>query len=155
MNVMENTSLSFEDNKLVADAVNTSCCPHCGSRLTGHGSGGSAAAMQLLSRLSDAQRRVLFYLIAGLTEPQIATKIGRSRHTVHDHTKAIYAAMGVKRRVQLVHLFIGIEPVELLPAEDRQKELVSTIAGTPNADVTRTIITPVPATAFQPALKAG
>jgi DNA-binding NarL/FixJ family response regulator len=59
----------------------------------------------LCAKLSDAQLAVLSHLLDGLTEPKIAAKIGRSRHTVHDHTKAIYAAMNVNSRVQLVLLF--------------------------------------------------
>jgi DNA-binding CsgD family transcriptional regulator len=49
--------------------------------------------------------RVLELLLDGHTEPQIGEILGRSRHTVHDHTKAIYAALGVTSRVQLVLLF--------------------------------------------------
>ena len=42
----------------------------------------------------------------GLWTPQeIAAKIDRSRHTVHDHTQAIYASLGVRSRVELVLLF--------------------------------------------------
>jgi DNA-binding NarL/FixJ family response regulator len=60
---------------------------------------------ELTKKVSPAQMKVLELLLAGLTEPQIAERIGRSRHTVHDHTKAIYAALGVSSRVQLVLLF--------------------------------------------------
>jgi DNA-binding CsgD family transcriptional regulator len=69
---------------------------------------GSQIAQQrpdLMARVSNAQGRVLEFLLAGLTEPQIAEKIGRSRHTVHDHTKAIYSSLNVNNRVQLVLLF--------------------------------------------------
>ncbi len=59
----------------------------------------------LCAKLSDAQLRVLEFLLEGHTEPQIADFINRSRHTVHDHTKAIYQALGVNGRVQLVLLF--------------------------------------------------
>jgi DNA-binding CsgD family transcriptional regulator len=71
------------------------------------GIGGQLAAARpdLLSKVSDAQRIVLEWLLEGLTEPQIAERIGRSRHTVHDHTKAIYASLGVSSRVHLVLLF--------------------------------------------------
>lgn len=65
----------------------------------------AAARPDLLAHVSTAQQRVLELLLAGLTEPQIAERIGRSRHTVHDHTKAIYAALRVSNRVQLVLLF--------------------------------------------------
>lgn len=67
----------------------------------------AASRPDLLANISTAQQRVLELLLAGLTEPQIAERIGRSRHTVHDHTKAIYAALKVSNRVQLVLLFSG------------------------------------------------
>jgi DNA-binding NarL/FixJ family response regulator len=67
----------------------------------------AASRPDLLASISTAQQRVLELLLAGLTEPQIAERIGRSRHTVHDHTKAIYAALKVSNRVQLVLLFSG------------------------------------------------
>jgi DNA-binding NarL/FixJ family response regulator len=59
----------------------------------------------LTNKLSPAQRRVLEYLLEGQTESQIAEHVDRSRHTVHDHTKAIYQTFGVRSRVQLVLLF--------------------------------------------------
>ncbi len=55
----------------------------------------------LLSRLSPAQRRVAELLVAGRSERDIAREIGRSVHTVHDHSKAIYRSWGVKSRREL------------------------------------------------------
>ena len=63
------------------------------------------ARPDLANRLSDAQLRVLEFLLEGHTEPKIAEFVNRSRHTVHDHTKAIYQTLGVNGRVQLVLLF--------------------------------------------------
>jgi DNA-binding NarL/FixJ family response regulator len=76
-----------------------------GGRFEASGLNIAASRPDLLSKVSTAQQRVLEFLLAGLTEPQIADRIGRSRHTVHDHTKAIYASLNVKNRVQLVLLF--------------------------------------------------
>ncbi|MBL9000752.1 MAG: helix-turn-helix transcriptional regulator [Phycisphaerae bacterium] len=76
-----------------------------GGRFEASGLNIAASRPDLLSKVSTAQQRVLEFLLAGLTEPQIAERIGRSRHTVHDHTKAIYASLNVKNRVQLVLLF--------------------------------------------------
>jgi len=70
-----------------------------------HGTSIARQRPDLMNRVSDAQRRVLELLLAGLTEPQIAERLGRSRHTVHDHTKAIYQTLAVNNRVQLVLLF--------------------------------------------------
>jgi DNA-binding CsgD family transcriptional regulator len=75
------------------------------SRFENSGQQIAAGRPDLMGRVSNAQARVLEFLLAGLTEPQIAEKIGRSRHTVHDHTKAIYSALNVNNRVQLVLLF--------------------------------------------------
>src|SRR4051812_17821189 len=79
----------------------------------------AASRPDLLSSVSQAQQRVLELLLAGLTEPQIAERIGRSRHTVHDHTKAIYAALRVCNRVQLVLLFSspGVPAPALQPVQ--------------------------------------
>lgn len=75
------------------------------NRFENTGAAIAAARPDLLAHVSAAQQKVLELLLAGLTEPQIADKIERSRHTVHDHTKAIYAALRVSNRVQLVLLF--------------------------------------------------
>jgi DNA-binding NarL/FixJ family response regulator len=76
-------------------------------------SGAAIAANRpdLLANISTAQQKVLSFLLAGLTEPQIAERIARSRHTVHDHTKAIYSALKVNNRVQLVLLFSTPAPL--------------------------------------------
>lgn len=60
---------------------------------------------ELVKKLSEAQLKVLEYLLEGHSEPKIAEYLNRSRHTVHDHTKAIYQALGVNGRVQLVLMF--------------------------------------------------
>jgi DNA-binding NarL/FixJ family response regulator len=59
----------------------------------------------LLEKLSETQRVVLEFLLEGKTEPEIAAVLDRSKHTVHDHTKAIYQLLGVNNRVHLVLLF--------------------------------------------------
>jgi len=64
-----------------------------------------ASRPDLAQQVSPAQHRVLELLLEGLTEPQIADRLERSRHTVHDHTKAIYASLRVNNRVQLVLRF--------------------------------------------------
>lgn len=94
-------------------------CPHCGKRYDEPVSRTDSLRPDLTAKLSDAQRKILAYLLEGLTEPQIAEKIHRSRHTVHDHTKAIYAAIGVKRRVQLVKMFGG-QSFPTLPVFDER-----------------------------------
>jgi DNA-binding CsgD family transcriptional regulator len=59
----------------------------------------------LLARLTPAQRVVLPYLLEGKTEAEIGKLVFRSRYTVHDHARAIYLALGVRNRVELVLLF--------------------------------------------------
>jgi len=46
-------------------------------------------------------------LVEGKSEREIAETIGRSRHTVHDHTKRIYRAFGVHTRVELAARWNG------------------------------------------------
>lgn len=61
----------------------------------------------IMRRLTPAQRRVVPHLVEGLSETQIAGAVGRSAHTVHDHTKMIYQALGVSNRLQLRDLWFG------------------------------------------------
>ena len=58
-------------------------------------------------RLTPAQRRVIPFLVEGLSETQVAAAVGRSAHTVHDHTKTIYQSLGVSNRLQLRDLWFG------------------------------------------------
>jgi DNA-binding NarL/FixJ family response regulator len=64
-----------------------------------------AQRAQLLAKLTQAQREVMPWLAAGLTEEQISEKVFRSRHTVHDHIKGIYANLGVSSKFELVRLW--------------------------------------------------
>jgi pSer/pThr/pTyr-binding forkhead associated (FHA) protein len=57
-------------------------------------------------RLTAAERRVLTHLLGGSAEKEIATHLGLSRHTVHNHVKRIYSAYGVSTRPELLAHFI-------------------------------------------------
>lgn len=57
-------------------------------------------------RLTAAERRVLTLLLGGLAEKEIATRLGLSRHTVHNHVKRIYLAYRVGTRPELLARFI-------------------------------------------------
>ncbi len=59
----------------------------------------------LMGRISPMQRRVASLLVRGLTEPEIAQRLERSRHTIHDHTKAIYGQWGVSTRIEMIGLW--------------------------------------------------
>jgi len=61
----------------------------------------------ILRRLRPTQQVLIPHLVGGLSEAEIAGKIGRSRHTVHDHTKKIYKALGVHTRLDLAALWNG------------------------------------------------
>ena len=51
--------------------------------------------------LSPPQREVLRLIAAGLSEDEAAGRTGRSVHTVHNHLRAIYKALGVHSRTEL------------------------------------------------------
>ncbi len=90
----------------------------------------AASRPDLLASVSAAQQKVLELLLAGLTEPQIAERIGRSRHTVHDHTKAIYASLKVSNRVQLVLLFST--PSAAAPTTEQRPVRLATVIQPPS-----------------------
>jgi DNA-binding CsgD family transcriptional regulator len=74
----------------------------------------------LLERITPAQRLIAPLLAQGLAESEIARRLGRSRHTVHDHTKAIYRAWGVGSRFELRDLWSGASGVDLPPPKRRR-----------------------------------
>lgn len=43
--------------------------------------------------LTTAQNRLLRYLITAMTERQIATRLGQSHHTVHEHVRGLYSRL--------------------------------------------------------------
>lgn len=59
----------------------------------------------LSEQVPPTAKKILALLVAGLSEPDIAERLGRSRHTVHDHVKRIYARFKVSNRVELSMLF--------------------------------------------------
>ncbi len=63
--------------------------------------------ISLLSKLSQTQRRIVPLLMEEKSERDIATAIQRSRHTVHEHVKAIYQAWDVHSRHQARELWLG------------------------------------------------
>lgn len=64
---------------------------------------------QLLDRLSDSQKLIAPLLASGLTEREVAERLERSMHTIHEHTREIYRAFGVRSRMELRDLWLGVE----------------------------------------------
>lgn len=75
-----------------------------GNQVQGEGehASGSNSVNAAVAALTPAQRAVLPHLLNGDTEAEIARRLFRSRYTVHDHARAIYAALGVRNRIELV-----------------------------------------------------
>ncbi|MFN7020012.1 MAG: LuxR C-terminal-related transcriptional regulator [Phycisphaerales bacterium] len=60
---------------------------------------------RLTGGLSQVQRQVLELLIEGITEHEIASRLGRSRHTVHGHVRGIYKTLGMSSRAELISVW--------------------------------------------------
>jgi DNA-binding NarL/FixJ family response regulator len=52
--------------------------------------------------LSDRERAVLELMAAGATNPEIARALHLSKHTVKEHTSAVYRKLGVRNRTEAV-----------------------------------------------------
>jgi DNA-binding CsgD family transcriptional regulator len=63
-------------------------------------------ATAAVDQLSEAQQRVFALLVGGLSEKLIAARLGLSRCTVHNHVGAIYKALGVHSRAELMALVL-------------------------------------------------
>jgi two-component system response regulator DesR len=52
--------------------------------------------------LSDRERSVLELMASGSTNPEIAEALHLSKHTVKEHTSAVYRKLGVRNRTEAV-----------------------------------------------------
>jgi DNA-binding CsgD family transcriptional regulator len=68
--------------------------------------GNFAAGFAPACQLTDGQRRIFDLLIEGLSEKQIASRLGISTHTVHNHVRAIYHSFSVHSRSELLALLV-------------------------------------------------
>jgi DNA-binding NarL/FixJ family response regulator len=51
-------------------------------------------------QLSRRERDVLRHMASGLSNPEVAARLNLSRHTVKQHTSAVYRKLGVRNRAQ-------------------------------------------------------
>lgn len=66
------------------------------------GASGDRIARLPLDNLSPAQREVFDMLLQGHHETEIAARLDRSFHTVHNHVRAIFRTLGVHSRGELL-----------------------------------------------------
>ncbi len=60
-----------------------------------------------LNRLSPVELEVVKLLVAGYSVPEVARSRGRSRHTVDNQVRTIYAKLGIASRQELVKAALG------------------------------------------------
>ncbi len=72
--------------------------------------------------LSTSEIRVLDLLVQGLSIPQIAARLSRSPHTVHDHVKSMHRKLGAHRRGDLILRAIGYEELDRPSSVDADGE---------------------------------
>jgi pSer/pThr/pTyr-binding forkhead associated (FHA) protein len=63
---------------------------------------GPSTARWEVGLLSEAQRRVFDLVLMGMAEKGVAARLGISQHTVHNHLRAIYKALSVHSRAELM-----------------------------------------------------
>jgi DNA-binding CsgD family transcriptional regulator len=74
----------------------------CAGLLRAPRDGGGDAPVRALPRLSPRQRQALELVLGGLCDKEIAERLGISRYTVNQYTKAIYRHYAVTSRAQLL-----------------------------------------------------
>ncbi|EMF00540.1 LuxR family transcriptional regulator [Streptomyces mobaraensis NBRC 13819 = DSM 40847] len=77
----------------------------------------AAVAPGPLSALTPQQLRVARHVAEGLTNREVAAVLALSHRTVDHHLRNVFAALGIRSRVQLVHALIPLSP---RPAEARR-----------------------------------
>ncbi len=78
---------------------------------------------QLLNLLTPMQQAIAPLLATEMSEPEIALRLRRSRHTIHDHTKAIYKAWRINARAQLRDKWKRPQSV-IIPGKDEEEAAV-------------------------------
>lgn len=63
------------------------------------------ARRDLLERLTPSQRQVAMLLVENVMETEIASIVQRSRHTIHDHIKAVFRSWKVHSRAEAIALW--------------------------------------------------
>ena len=63
---------------------------------------GAAAGAPAARRLTPRMRQILPLLMQGLSEKEVAARLGCSPHTVHIHVTRMYARLGVHSRAELL-----------------------------------------------------
>lgn len=74
------------------------------------GASGDRIARLPLDNLSPAQREVFDLMLQGHHEMEIATRLDRSFHTVHNHVRAIFRTLGVHSRAELLAKMLQTKP---------------------------------------------
>jgi len=83
-----------------------------------HWSRSARARLALLLSRSPMRRRIVVLLLEGRSRKAIAVELQRSQHTIDSHLKAMYHAIGVGDRAQLMLMAQGlIGPEDLPPPE--------------------------------------
>ena len=81
----------------------------------------SREAASLVARLTRRQREVLELLARGLSTRLVASRLGVSERTAEAHTRSLYRKLGVKGRLQAIHLAAQMNLVSLVePAAVRR-----------------------------------
>jgi DNA-binding NarL/FixJ family response regulator len=78
--------------------------------------GGNIDGISLGCELSPRRGEVLKLLLFGMSEKRIALQVRLSRHTIHEHVKAIYKRFDVNSRPELMAKFLR-DALESVSAE--------------------------------------
>lgn len=62
----------------------------------------TAADTKQMEGLTAAQEEIVELILKGRSEPEIAKRLGKSRHTIHAHLKIIYRRFDVHSRAELI-----------------------------------------------------
>jgi DNA-binding CsgD family transcriptional regulator len=100
----------FQCGKVVLELNSAAPIPRAVQHFDGAGTEKDPTTLEKMcfpAKLTRAQRVVLSLTIEGLDEGQIAARLDRSPHTIHNHFRAIYAAYRVHSRAGLLAKLFG------------------------------------------------
>ncbi len=105
---------------------------HSSATLRPPGEGDIVAERPMPHALSPRQREVATLIAEGLTNKEIAERLGIDNSTVDNHRRAIYNKLGVRNAVELTHRAILYGWVRVKGQRGRPRKPVDPVGGSNN-----------------------
>ena len=86
-----------------------------------------ASTSNPMNRVTPREQLILEQLSLGRTVKQIASTLGRSPHTIHDHVKSLHRKLGVSSRGELIARVLGHIGASEVSGSDAEEDTITVV----------------------------